>query len=327
MNVIDPVSAEPPVEPFATAGRCLNCAAPLAGDYCSACGQKSKLPRTLRSFFADFLAGTLNFEGRLWQTLPLLVWRPGELTRRYVDGQRARFVSPIGLYLFTVFLMFAVLNFSGTLGDLTIGQGVNEAIGNDQQQLRKLQEQRDALQRQGKDVAKVDGQIAETVKSVQSLQNVRDGKFETSLDDSKQSPEWLKQTVQKVATNPREASAHVQDAASKYSWLLIPLSVPVLWLLFPLRRRHLYDHTVFVTYSLSFMMFLIIVGGLLVMAGLSNWAPFLALIPPIHMYRQMKGAYGLTWYGALARTTMLLFGAITVLVMWFITVAALGVVG
>ena len=55
---------------------------------------------------------------------------------------------------------------------------------------------------------------------------------------------------------------NVQDAASKFSWLLIPLSVPFLWLLFPFSRRYrLYDHTVFVTYSLSFMMMLVIAGG------------------------------------------------------------------
>ena len=40
------------------------------------------------------------------RTLPMLAWKPGELTRRYIDGQRARFVSPIALFLFCVFLMF-----------------------------------------------------------------------------------------------------------------------------------------------------------------------------------------------------------------------------
>ena len=39
----------------------------------------------------------------------MLAWRPGELTRRYIDGQRARFISPIALFLFCVFLMFAAL--------------------------------------------------------------------------------------------------------------------------------------------------------------------------------------------------------------------------
>ena len=35
--------------------------------------------------------------------------KPGELTRRYIDGQRASFVSPIALFLFCVFFMFAVV--------------------------------------------------------------------------------------------------------------------------------------------------------------------------------------------------------------------------
>ena len=45
--------------------------------------------------------------------LPLLAWKPGELTRRYIDGQRARFVSPVALFLFCVFLMFAVMGLAG----------------------------------------------------------------------------------------------------------------------------------------------------------------------------------------------------------------------
>ena len=55
-----------------------------------------------------WLHGVLHFEGKIWRTLPLLAWKPGELTRRYIDGERARFVSPIALFLFSVFLMFAV---------------------------------------------------------------------------------------------------------------------------------------------------------------------------------------------------------------------------
>ena len=45
----------------------------------------------------------------------------------------------------------------------------------------------------------------------------------------------------------------MQSNAYKYSWLLIPLSVPFVWLLFPCAGFALYDHTVFVTYSISFM--------------------------------------------------------------------------
>ena len=88
---------------------CLNCGAPLAGPFCHECGQHAHVHRTLSAFFHDFLHGVLHFEGKIWRTLPLLAWRPGELTRRYIDGQRASFVSPIALFLFSVFLMFGAI--------------------------------------------------------------------------------------------------------------------------------------------------------------------------------------------------------------------------
>src|SRR3982751_1883776 len=88
---------------------CLNCGSELVGDFCYACGQHAHVHRTLSAFFHDFLHGVLHFEGKIWRTLPLLAWKPGELTRRYIDGERARFVSPIALFLFSVFLMFGVI--------------------------------------------------------------------------------------------------------------------------------------------------------------------------------------------------------------------------
>src|SRR6476469_8338839 len=92
---------------------CLNCSAHLAGPYCHECGQHAHVHRTLSAFFHDFLHGVLHFEGKIWRTLPLLAWKPGELTRRYIEGQRASFVSPIALFLFSVFLTFAVMGMLG----------------------------------------------------------------------------------------------------------------------------------------------------------------------------------------------------------------------
>ena len=74
--------------------KCLNCGTELMGSFCHACGQHAHVHRTLTAFFHDFLHGVLHFEGKIWRTLPLLAWKPGELTRRYVAGQRASFISP-----------------------------------------------------------------------------------------------------------------------------------------------------------------------------------------------------------------------------------------
>lgn len=45
----------------------------------------------------------------------MLLAHPGELTRRYVDGQRTRYVSPLGSFLFMVFLMFFVASLTSRI--------------------------------------------------------------------------------------------------------------------------------------------------------------------------------------------------------------------
>ena len=51
----------------------------------------------LTALWHDLAHGVLHLDGKIWRTLPLLAWRPGELTRRYIEGERARFVSPMAL--------------------------------------------------------------------------------------------------------------------------------------------------------------------------------------------------------------------------------------
>ena len=110
----------------------------------------------------------------------------------------------------------------------------------------------------------------------------------------------------KAKANPGLVLYKLQTNAYKLSWLLIPLSLPFMWLLFPFSRRfRMYDHTVFVTYSIAFMMVLIVISS---MGGLLNFTP-LILAPmfyaPIHLYWQLRGTYDLSRKGALWRLLVL----------------------
>jgi len=287
---------------------CLNCGTPLVGAYCAACGQKSHVHRSLRGFLFDFVQGLYNFEGKIWRTLPMLAWQPGEMTRRYIAGERARFISPVALYLFTVFAMFAVLNFTGALNadPETFKVELNEEIASDQKALAKLEAERKVAAASKRNLADLDRRIAKRKEDIADSQKIVTGEALTVGELDPDTPGWVRPLIEDVQENPEMASLKIQEAASKYSWLLIPISVPFLWLLFPLRRRHnLYDHTVFVTYSLSFMMMLVVAGGLLVAAGWSALAGFLFFVPPFHMYRHLKGAYQLGRFSAVLRTIAL----------------------
>src|SRR5690606_39095357 len=95
------------------------CGSPLVSSTSHSCGQRGHVHKTLGAFFHDLLHGVLHFEGKIWRTLPILVWRPGQLTREYIDGRRATYVSPIALFLFTIFLLFATFSAMGGSKALT----------------------------------------------------------------------------------------------------------------------------------------------------------------------------------------------------------------
>ena len=79
---------------------CANCDAPVHLQFCPQCGQPVKDPDpTLRELTEELAAELLHWDGKLWTTLATLVRRPGELTAEYLVGKRARFISPLKLYL------------------------------------------------------------------------------------------------------------------------------------------------------------------------------------------------------------------------------------
>lgn len=309
---------------------CLNCGTKLIGPYCSACGQKAHVHRSVRGFLQDFVQGLFNFEGKIWRTLPMLAWRPGEMTRRYIAGERARFISPVALYLFTVFAMFAVLNFTGALNPTAAKNSPNAVktgIADNQRALAKLEMKRKIEAAAGKSLTDLDAKIAKHQADIADTQHILSGNLVTT-DPGDETPSWIKPFIKNVRDNPELVSMRVQDAASKYSWMLIPISVPFMWLLFPLRRRYnTYDHTVFVTYSLSFMMMLVVAGGLLVAAGLSGLAGLLFFVPPFHMYRHLKQSYELGRFSAIVRTMALMTFAFIAAALFMVTAVAIGAAG
>lgn len=308
---------------------CLNCGAVLTGPFCARCGQKAHVHRTMGAFFHDLLHGVLHVDGKAWRTLPLLAWQPGKLTRDYIDGQRARFVSPMALFLFSVFIMFAVLNLtieSDGVGSSQLATDFERSQAETKGKIAQLEGQKRAL-KPGQSSAAIDDQLArqrEDLAGVENLRNIsqrRPGKLNLSSDIA-----WLEAPLERALKNPDLMIYKIRTSAYKWSWALIPLSAPFLWLLFPFRRRfRLYDHVIFVTYSLAFMNLLVVAAILLYLAGLSAFAGFVLFIPPVHFYRQLKGTYGLGWLGALWRTIALTMFAILVLTLFGMLMLAVGV--
>ena len=284
---------------------CLNCGAELVGPFCYACGQHAHVHKTLTAFFHDLAHGVFHLEGKLWNTIPMLAWRPGELTRRYIDGQRARFVSPIALFLFCVFLMFGVVGLTSNTTKMTARAAADAAhdLARDQQKLAVLQQQRAGAT--GPVASNLDEKIDDLKGEMVALQAVKTGKVDASIHFADGFLDGLNDKFKDAAQNPELLFYKLKTNAYKFSWALIPISVPFVWLLFPFSRRFkVYDHTVFVTYSLCFMMLLLAASSLVGLVS-DSVASIAWLVPPVHMYRQLRGTYGVSKKGALWRTALL----------------------
>ncbi|MGH8201850.1 MAG: DUF3667 domain-containing protein [Steroidobacteraceae bacterium] len=89
--------------------RCGNCGAPLSGPYCSQCGQRHEPAvhsfwHFMREAFEDFT----HADSRLSRTLGALLFRPGFLTREFLEGRRARYLPPVRLYLVLSVAFFVI---------------------------------------------------------------------------------------------------------------------------------------------------------------------------------------------------------------------------
>jgi hypothetical protein len=335
--------------------QCANCDAPLSGNFCANCGQKAHVHRSLVHVGEELLHGITHFDGKAWTTLPLLVFRPGKLTRDYIEGKRTRYIAPVPLFLLIVFLMFFVFSFVH-ITDNVGGDVAAEAARQTTPAAAKAK-----IPEVEAEIAKIDKEIAAATKNPEpgqlaALNGVRiglvatrdglkaraNGEVDTPLDIPGEIAKELREGKPKVnlgnATlnekaalalkNPELVLYKIQGKAYKFSFLLVPLSLPWLWLMFFWKRGvRMYDHAVFALYSISFMSLLFVIGsGALTLNIVSPWlwVP-LVLAPPVHMYVQLKGTYALSRFGAAWRTVWLATAAVLTLGIYAALMIALGV--
>lgn len=100
--------------PAHPAAGCPNCGTPAQDTFCSRCGETIIVHSPSASeFLHEFVGHYVALEGKLWQTLRLLVSRPGQLTAEHLRGRRIPYINPLRLYLTLSLLVFALIRLVG----------------------------------------------------------------------------------------------------------------------------------------------------------------------------------------------------------------------
>ncbi len=325
-----PPSSHHPVQ------QCANCGALADRAFCPECGQSTHIHHSLLHLVEELLHGLFHFDTKAWRTIPALMLRPGELTRSYLNGQRTRYVSPLVLFLFLIFLMFFVFGFTSNTTDSQplvkqINSELNVSLADQRESMKESESllaslAADAPQRAATEekIAKDKAEIATMEKILANTKNDQINMLSPLADNS---PESVRRNLERnvpflaqpviingvshALQNPDLVLYKFKNTLSKLAFLLVPISLPFLWLMFALRRQHsMFEHAVFSLYSLSFMSILMMLCSIL---GALSWYSLstllLIVVPPIHMYRHLRNTYQLSVLATLWRTIALLFVA------------------
>jgi hypothetical protein len=112
----------PAAEKPAWAITCLNCGAPLTSAFCPDCGQRAVPPHpTLGELAGDAFAELTGWDGKFIETFRLLLLKPGELTRQFIEGKRVRFIAAVRLYLTLSLVYFVTAGSTPVLRPVSVG--------------------------------------------------------------------------------------------------------------------------------------------------------------------------------------------------------------
>jgi len=277
---------------------CLNCGAHLGGQYCGACGQRARTRLiSLWELISDAFGDLLEIDSRLWRTLIPLLKSPGQLTRDYLEGRRARYMPPFRTYL-VLSLIFFVVAFFDPRDDLSLlFEPASESTPEEQAELdaqaaAAKKEILDELAAEGIIVGDTDADPAQ--QSSEGAEgsadepgdgfNIRvnesgDAGFNIQVDDDtgdcnvesgdlEDLPEWFKRrfTTERIKEVCEKVTADggksffdlLLDNIPVALIVLLPLMALVLKVLYPLSRRYFVEHILFVIHYHAFFFLILI---------------------------------------------------------------------
>lgn len=93
---------------------CKNCEIPFDSQFqfCPHCGQKSDEELTITVLFYNTISNYFSFDARFLKSFFPLLFKPGYLARKFLEGKRLLYLHPAQMYLFISVVFFFIISFS-----------------------------------------------------------------------------------------------------------------------------------------------------------------------------------------------------------------------
>ena len=266
---------------------CLNCQSPLTGPFCASCGQRDVPPYpTVRELAVDAFWELSGWDGRFASTVKALVRRPGLLTLEFLEGRRARYLSPLRLYLMASLVYFLVAatapniktkSGESTIAGVHIGNAVPEAPAPGPARVTK---------------AATDALRDQKALSPEARQAV--------LKDIERAPKLLQPLLRRGALDPTGFKHDVLEMMPRMLFALLPIFAAIVALLY--RGRKYPEHLYFAIHLHAFLFLALLMSGL---AKFTHVSSLVSLVKfgvliwiPVYSTMAFRRVYG----GSLVRT-------------------------
>jgi hypothetical protein len=199
-------SGSPTSEPKAAV--CLNCATPLTGPFCSNCGQRDVPPYpSVRELAVDAFWELSGWDGRFAATVRALFRRPGMLTREFLEGRRARYISPLRLYLMASLVYFLV---AAAAPDVKTDGGKSLFLG-----VRVTPTAPDTTSRPGR--------VAAAASDAQNGKVLTAAERDTLLAQIQSAPAVMRPFLRRIVSDPAGFKSALLQAMPKMLFALLPI--------------------------------------------------------------------------------------------------------
>jgi hypothetical protein len=271
------------VEPRSAA--CLNCDTPLAGPYCSACGQRDIPPYpSVRELAVDAFWELSGWDGRFAATARALVRHPGMLTREFLEGRRARYISPLRLYLVASLAYFLV---AASAPNLNVSSSI--AVGNG-----------------NAPTGAVSRPARVAVAAESSLQNadaLTEEQKAAALRDVARAPAVMQPFLRRIIQDPVGFRRDLLEAMPRMLFALLPVFAVIVALFY--RGRKYPEHFYFAIHLHAFVFVALAIAELTKFTrstALVSTAGLLAVLTiPVYSTLAFRRVYGGSMAGTLAR--------------------------
>jgi hypothetical protein len=281
---------------------CANCAAPLSGPYCSACGQRVlHHGLALGEFLGDAAEVITHADSRFWRTFGPLLFRPGYLTQQYVAGRRASFLPPFRLYLVLSVVFFLLIPLTSSAPDMAGKTPVQ--ISTPAQVRAALQKEIDES-KDPEEKAALQKQLLQydtiSTKLVPSLVGKRVDC--TSFVDAGSFRPWLHGRLMTAcdriqSDHGRELGLNLLHNLGRAMFVLLPLLAALMLPLYWRQRRQYVEHLLLLLHNHAFIFLALSVLMVSEHFILSDtWAGWVGIALSLYMifylYRSMRRVYG-----------------------------------